>query len=84
MPRCFVLLSLYPVLDMKNATNNLSVRLQIEIFFNPHIRYIIMYYNDDGGKYNDYNNYFNSCQRFPKLDGVDPALSYRRAQALLR
>lgn len=43
-----------------------------------------MYYNDDGGKYNDYNNYFNSCQRFPKLDGVDPALSYRRAQALLR
>lgn len=46
---------------MKNATNNLSVRLQIEIFFNPHIRYIIMYYNDDGEKYNDYNNYFNSC-----------------------
>lgn len=42
----------------------------------------VTYYNDDGDDDNDNYNYFYYCQRFPKLDGADPALLYRQTQAL--
>ena len=44
----------------------------------------VTYYDDDGDDDYDNYNYFYYCQRFPKLDGADPALLYRQTQALLR